>query len=253
MQHHFYFDPLHVKRGTEYPRKQDLCYNPSTVVGNWFEERLAYKKNRFKHTTSYLSQFFPKPYSRVSPNVVWSEKFKSDLANPIVHSKDGCWDYPNFFENFASTYDLSFNHYPKWYNNIGHIDRKLRFRMSRFEPMEDYIDSFHNITRHGLLETKKEEWCLDKSGPHTTQRTHNQDVYKKPSQEDYKFTRHAPPKSNSSKLYESNKNAFYQTLRDGVPAYGVVPNFDLVQVPHQSRCDPITWECPKKYSKHCPK
>ncbi|KAL3268428.1 hypothetical protein HHI36_007539 [Cryptolaemus montrouzieri] len=142
MQHHFYFDPLHVKRGTEYPRKQDLCYNPSTVVGNWFEERLAYKKNRFKHTTSYLSQFFPKPYSRVSPNVVWSEKFKSDLANPIVHSKDGCWDYPNFFENFASTYDLSFNHYPKWYNNIGHIDRKLRFRMSRFEPMEDYIDSF---------------------------------------------------------------------------------------------------------------
>ncbi|KAK9890657.1 hypothetical protein WA026_012015 [Henosepilachna vigintioctopunctata] len=252
MQHYLFYDPLEVKRNTQYHRHQELSYSPSTVVGNWFEERLTYKKDRFNHTASYPHHFPPKPYSRVSPDFVWTERFKSEGVNPIVHSKYGCWDYPNFFENFSTTYDLSYNHYPRWYKDIGHIERKLNSHTMQYEPEDDYIHSFHNITRRGLVEKKKEAWHLEKLNSRTTPGTHSQDIFTPPSQDDYKFTRHAPPRCNSSKLYPVNKNASYQKWRDGISPYTVVPNFDLLEVPRPPRCDPITWECPKKYMKRCP-
>ncbi|XP_045474709.1 uncharacterized protein LOC123680716 [Harmonia axyridis] len=245
MQHHLFVDPLEIKRATHYPKQQDLDYSINTQVGNWFEERLTYKKNTFKHSSTNSNYFNPKPYSRVPPDFIWSEKIKAEGVDPIVHSKYGCLDYPNFFENFSSTYDLSYNHYPQWYKNRGIIERKLRFRTLQYEPLDDYIDSFDNITRRGFVEKKKEDWCYDKWGPFFPKKSHNQEVYKPPSQNDYKFVRHAPPKCNSSRFYYANINADGQRWRDGVPAYSVVPNFDMVQVPQEPRCDPITWECPK--------
>ncbi|XP_044755266.1 uncharacterized protein LOC123314200 [Coccinella septempunctata] len=245
MQHHFFFDPLEIRRETRYPKQQDLNYGLSTQVGNWFEERQTYKKNFFKHSSSYSNDFTPKPYSKVEANFIWSEKFKSEGVDPIVHTRYGCLDHPNFFENFSTTYDLSFNHYPKWYKHCGNINRKLRLRTLQYEPLDDYIDSFDNITRQGLVEQKKDDWCQDKWSSFFTQRTHNQETFKPPSQQDYNFVRHAPPKCNSSRFYAANLNAAKQLLRDGVPAYTVVPSFDLVRVPTESRCDPLTWECPK--------
>lgn len=75
-------------------------------------------------------------------------------VDPIVHSKYGCLDYPNFFENFSSTYDLSYNHYPQWYKNRGIIERKLRFRTLQYEPLDDYIDSFVCIKSLSKIQSK---------------------------------------------------------------------------------------------------
>ncbi|CAH1994349.1 unnamed protein product [Acanthoscelides obtectus] len=55
--------------------------NPKILTGNWFEEKCAYKKNRYRHSSEYQNEFKPKPLTTYPKSIIWDAKFSSDFGN----------------------------------------------------------------------------------------------------------------------------------------------------------------------------
>ncbi|RZC39214.1 uncharacterized protein BDFB_005326, partial [Asbolus verrucosus] len=221
--------------------KPTNIYSSKVLVGPWVNERAeaAFVPEVYKHSIStYRDSYGAKPPSGNDPSIIWDQKLNAEESNFV--SQIGRNDFPNYFENFSSTYDLSYNHFPKCYR--GYIPRTLRFRLGRFEPDDHYILTFGNLTKYGLLDYKKEQWACERQDPRQTYSTNYRDAFTSPEMNDYKFQRFAIPLQNSSRMDEVNVLMFNLKLRDrsicNVPA-----NYNLVTVPVKKTCNPITWEC----------
>ncbi|CAH1994347.1 unnamed protein product [Acanthoscelides obtectus] len=55
--------------------------NPKILTGNWFEEKCAYKKNRYRHSSEYQNEFKPKPLTTYPKSIIWDAKFSSDFEH----------------------------------------------------------------------------------------------------------------------------------------------------------------------------
>ena len=153
-----------------------------------------------------------------------------------LFSDVGKYRYPNYFDNFTTLYDLSYNHFPKTYDTS--IHRTWRMRKDIHEPFDEYLASFGNSTNYGLVETKREEWECHNSECRTRRCTSYSRDFRVPRAEDYRFQRYFVCLVQSSKMDK---------------ARGV--NVDLKQHQHRvsslkdmpqrlkNQCNPITWEC----------
>ncbi|KAH0821746.1 hypothetical protein GEV33_001045 [Tenebrio molitor] len=189
-------------------------------------------------STTYTDSYGPKPFSRIDPAVKWDQKLDAEESNFV--SQVGRNELPNYFENFASTYDLSYNHFPKCFPSC--IPRVLNFRMEIRQPTEEYIYPFGNLTKYGLLDYKKEQWGCEIQEPRRNYSTHYNDTFVAPNTKDYTFKRFAIPAANSSLMHNANAQSLTLKLRDSLMC-NVTPAYDLVQVPRPITWNPITWEC----------
>ncbi|XP_050306027.1 uncharacterized protein LOC126743109 [Anthonomus grandis grandis] len=141
-------------------------YSNGVLVGNWLEERVgSYKKNRYNHVSIYNYDFTPKKAIDKAEN--------EDLRNRIqIKSEHGdnidsggkSDEGPNYFDNFVTTYDLAYQYFPRWIP--GTINRVMRFRLLKYEPTEEYLNPFGNLTtRNHLTDEKQEEWVCDVLDP----------------------------------------------------------------------------------------
>lgn len=111
-----------------------------------------------------------------------------------------------YLDNMSTLYDLSYNYYPKCAN--GPLHRKLRSKIPKFIPEDDYLPSFvscklflqhfvfflqGNLTKYGILELKQEQWKCDKGVVRRTGTTSYQETYLPPKKEDYLFKKWAVP------------------------------------------------------------
>ncbi|KAJ8947746.1 hypothetical protein NQ318_018008, partial [Aromia moschata] len=140
-----------------------------------------------------------------------------------ISSANPTEDQPNTFDNFSTIYDLSYNHFPKWYGQP--IYRDLRFRLERHEPFDEYIKSYGNITKTGLADYKKQEWRNEKQDPRMTINSLYEDTYVPPEKLAYKFRRWARPKAIRTEVGD----VIYKGYPKDHPTF--------------TKCDPITWEC----------
>ncbi|XP_068897447.1 uncharacterized protein [Tenebrio molitor] len=236
----------------EYDKPNRYC--DKVLVGSWVTDRInssPVQTEDYPKSSTYADSYDRKPLSRIDPSVVWDQKLNSEESNCNFISQIRRNDLPNYFENFTSTYDLSYNHFPKCFK--GHINRTLRFRQGYHEPTEDYIPSFGNMTNYGLIDDKKQQWECEVQDPRKNNSTHYKDTFMAPDAKDYAFRRFATPKANSSVLNTVTLESTCLKLRDR-PVFGVTPAFSLVQVPRPSTWNPITWECiPETPPTPCPK
>ncbi|CAH1980127.1 unnamed protein product [Acanthoscelides obtectus] len=72
-----------IKYTAEGSRLENFCpvkyTNPKILTGNWFEEKCAYKKNRYRHSSEYQNEFKPKPLTTYPKSIIWDAKFSSDF------------------------------------------------------------------------------------------------------------------------------------------------------------------------------
>lgn len=67
-------------------------YSSKVYVGNWYEDRCAYKKTSLPYTTTYNTSYYAKPYSANDPNVMWKTKIENEVLNSkakIIHIEIG--------------------------------------------------------------------------------------------------------------------------------------------------------------------
>ncbi|XP_015839043.1 uncharacterized protein LOC103314319 isoform X1 [Tribolium castaneum] len=226
-------------------------YSNKVLIGPWVYDRLnaQYSPPEHKdHVTTYRDHFQPKQNSGSDLTAVWDQKLKSEDSNFIPQT--GRSDFPNYFDNFSSIYDLSFNHFPKCLD--GRLARK-RQRNGHCIPLEEYLPTFGNMTQFGLVESKQEQWKCETQDPRRNKVTHYSDHYAAPELSAYKFKRFAIPLANSSIMDATNLTTMALNLRNR-PTFKVVPPQDLVPVPRPPHLNPITWECipeKPKVSKKC--
>ncbi|XP_023018959.1 uncharacterized protein [Leptinotarsa decemlineata] len=201
------------------PKPQNY-HNNKVLVGNWFEEECSYQKSRFKHTSKYSDDFQRKPYTTYPPSVVWDAHIKAE--GHAFYPEKSSEEFPNFHDNFATVYDLSFEYFPKLYSK--EIDRVHMSRLQRFDPTEEYLKSYGNISNFGLTDCKKQEWDCDKQDPRSTSLTMYDTEFPSPKTEFYKFSRWTRPTAVKSQ-------------------FGPVHRPYPANHPRFSKCNPITWEC----------
>ncbi|KAI4461354.1 hypothetical protein MML48_5g00019629 [Holotrichia oblita] len=225
----------------KYGRMEYECpspYNNKVYVGNWFEDRCQYHKETHNHISCYMADYVPKPSSKDEPEVMWDAIFTGEGCGArILFDHDG----DHYMHNMSTTNDLTYNHIPTWYKD--YQKRHWRFRMDRWEPEQDYARNYGNITKYGITEYKKYLWDKAKQDPRTTATTNYQDSFLPPKLEDMKFRRWGIPRSNSSILNKVTLDTLSLKLRD-IPINCAPPNEELVVVPREPRCNPITWNCP---------
>ncbi|KAJ3625662.1 hypothetical protein MTP99_016218 [Tenebrio molitor] len=178
------------------------AYSNKVLIGNWFDERVNAVPRVLQveiPTTLYTELYDCKPYSKVPIDAVWDQRM--DREGGIVFSQD-LREPPNFFDNYSSTYDLSYNHFPKCYKR--NIPRILNFREGYHEPIEEYLPSFGNITNFGLLDYKKEKWNFEKEGVRKISSSVYKEEFKAPEPADYKFKRYVLQLEKSSVAKEIN-------------------------------------------------
>nr|CAI5842958.1 unnamed protein product [Callosobruchus analis] len=160
--------------------------NPKILIGNWFEEQCAYKKNRYTHSSEYQNEYRTKPLTTYPKSIIWDAKLRSDYnVCPDKHSDED----PSFFNNFSTTYDLSYNHLPQFYRRLM---KDVPNENAPSKEME-LIESYGNLTNYGLVNEKKYEWRLDSPDPRMTTVTSNKCDFARPDDNSYKFTRWTLP------------------------------------------------------------
>lgn len=159
-------------------------YSSDVLVGNWLEERIGkYKKNRFKHITVYDQDFTTKHLTNkkeiddMRNNTRIKSEYGDNISPPRITD-----EFPNYYDNFTTTYDLSFHYFPEWMH--GSLNRKIRFqndpqplalinncnrfrfKLLKYEPSDEYLNGYGNLSsRNGLTEGKKHKWGCDVLDP----------------------------------------------------------------------------------------
>lgn len=229
-----------LKRELQYPISR---YSPYTLNENWIEDRSQYKRSEYKHTSKYHDDFTPKTNPYPDKSEFWDSKFLNMGCNPIVFSKIGYENHPNYFENFTTTKDLSYNHFPKWCGkNI--IERKYRAGKQQFLPTEEYLPPFHNLSNYGLMDYKKKQWCEAISDPRKTDLSLYKESYPKPDISYYKFPRWSKaPKSTSVSFIKLNDIKTQLRLRNMDPRPIIATPDDPIPYTKPKERNVITWEC----------
>ncbi|CAG9819173.1 unnamed protein product [Phaedon cochleariae] len=188
------------------------------LVGNWFEQQCEYKKNNFRHNTEYKDLYKPKPYTTYPPAVLWDARIKA--KGDGFYPEKSTEATPNFYDNFSTTYDLSYKHFPHFYKD-SIIPREMKLKLHTYHPTEEYLKSYGNITNFGLFDAKKNEWTCDVQDTRVTEYEADYIPLEKHS---YKFSRWTRPTAVKSKYGKEHR-----------PYPPDHPRF--------SKFDPITWEC----------
>ncbi|CAG9765923.1 unnamed protein product [Ceutorhynchus assimilis] len=222
--------------------KDRLCYDKQTyyqnsvLVGNWVEEKIgSYKRTPFKHASTYSQDFIPKYALDKNENdfTYNTIKIKSEIGENVASQKITD-DIERTNGNFSSTYDLSFKYFPSCYKESMH--RKMRFRLLSFEPTNEYLNDFGNLsTRNGLVNYKKEIWDYDLLDPRRPLYSVTKADYKKYDPEAYKslkWPRLQPLKINCGNA----KDLIYPPMPSHHPR--------IIQL----QKDPITWD--NSYENH---
>ncbi|XP_022917487.1 cilia- and flagella-associated protein 107-like [Onthophagus taurus] len=218
-------------------------FSNKTLIGKWVEERSRYKKARYRHYTTYNRDYTPQPPSKID---IDNTDKKNGIGPRLLIDING----DQFTKNFSTTYDLSYNHYPKL-KRICNLERNWKVLQNKWVPEDDYTINFGSVTEYGLKAYKERLWEEQKSGKVCNITTYA-DHYLPPDDEARRFKRWGIPVKNSSLMHQSNLDTLLLKLRDQ-PSFYVTPNEELVIVPREKRCNPITWECfgnPPKESKH---
>jgi hypothetical protein len=210
------------------------------LVGSWVNDRAQHTPDKLtkpQYTTSYKDNFGLKVVKH-NPNIVWDQIMKTEDSNFI--SDVGNKDSPNFLENFSSLYDLSYNHFPKCYKS--NIPRIYRFLKDYHEPLDDYLPSFGNVTKSGLVEQKREEWKYDQNNPRSTDPTSYRCQFQAPATTDYDFKRFVHPLTNWNALGQVNLLSFEMLPKQRKHQGDFGPS-TLVAAHKEKYCNPITGEC----------
>nr|XP_022917549.1 uncharacterized protein LOC111426904 [Onthophagus taurus] len=210
-------------------------YSNKSLLGNWYEDRLQYRKYRYRHGTTYTQDYIPRvpPLSEdSSKNAIQSAGLPKAML--FGQREDA---YTN---NFSTTYDLSYNHFVKKAKTHP-TERHWVCRDNIWLPEKDFTKDYGNITRYGIFEYKTSLWEQERNP------SHNQEE-KSEYQESYECVpkmkpvkRFATPLKNSSLMNPSNIYYHTLTLRD-MHLCTVTPNEEVVVIPRKHRDNPITWE-----------
>ncbi|XP_018572829.1 uncharacterized protein LOC108912145 [Anoplophora glabripennis] len=180
-----------------------ICFSSKVLVGNWVEDRSTYKKNDFKHKSIYSDEFVPKSFDTDNLKFLWDQKIIAE-GHGTISSKTSN-EPSSFFDNYSTTYDLSYKFFPSWYT--APIFRNLRFRLGTHEPLEEYLKSYGNLSNYGLSEYKEHVWKCEKQDPRTTATTSYEDSFLSPERSDYTYShwcRITPKKDNHPSLSKFN-------------------------------------------------
>lgn len=139
----------------------DKRYNKCTLIGNWFEERSKYKRECFKHDTTYRQHYRMPEYDsflgkRDKPS--WDVKQSQiNVCGSILEIN------PQQVNPFVTTYDLTFDRHLAH----GSMERtKPAFRATRAPWNVEHranVCAQQFATTRGILPPKQVEWLYDKS------------------------------------------------------------------------------------------
>ncbi|XP_044754483.1 uncharacterized protein LOC123313599 [Coccinella septempunctata] len=240
-------------RGLKYLPENEQKYSAKTLHGNWFENRLNYCFPKQKNDSLYNIDYVPKTVSHDS-HEVWKIATAGQAGvDPIVHPKTGCYDYPNFFENFTSTSDLSYNHFPKLYNDDVQIKRHYRGCFDKYFPMEEYLEPFHNLTNFGLVDHKRELWCKTEANKRKATKSVYKDSFPPPHKDCYEFPRWGRPRALSSIISKTSGTLEALRLRGWNPGFFINTPSNPQFFNRPKSCNIFTWECPPEQKVCVPK
>ncbi|GLV32477.1 hypothetical protein CBL_00813 [Carabus blaptoides fortunei] len=204
-----------------------LTYEPKynfrdgVLIGNnWYEEKLKYVKDRYKHDSTYSREFYEKERSSVPSEILWNHKIRGEGAG-LQCVMD--YEKEKYLENFSTTYDVSYNVLPKEQHNIKL--KKYNARLQHYIPQQDLTKNFGNVTGYGLKGRKTCQWQYEQNTDPSSWISETHDNYKLLSSENYKTKRRAIPRAFSSILCETNLRNVHLPFRN--TQISVVPDIPL--------------------------
>ncbi|KAJ3643033.1 hypothetical protein Zmor_025771 [Zophobas morio] len=220
----------------EYPQKSKYCNK--VLIGPWVQDRdnaILLPPQTYKHSTTYTEHFAPKQSTKISANTVWDKILKAEETCILCESSKS--EQPSYFENFTTMYDLTYNYFPKCFNS--HIPRKWHLMRGMHSPSDEYLPTFGNLSKRGILEYKKQQWKCD-FGCNKRECTSYTEQFRPPKPEDYP-ARVPLPLWNSAKLDEINECQIKLQLKQ----HGVrfCEKYEDPSERRKKYCDPIIWKC----------
>jgi hypothetical protein len=175
-------------------QKPTKMYSNKTLIGNWFADRgntLAPTVVAEIPSIVYPEVYNCKAFREIPVDDELDEPLDLDLdelEKKVVFLQKDVPKVANFLDNFSSSYDLSYNYFPKCYKR--NIPRLLECGQEFHQPSSEYLANFGNITKSGVMDDKTREWDLDKkSTRHIYSSGYKQD-FKAPKAADYVFKRY---------------------------------------------------------------
>ncbi|XP_045474378.1 uncharacterized protein LOC123680492 [Harmonia axyridis] len=231
-------------RGIKYSHENENKFSVRTLQGNWSEERSRYCFPKEKNDSIYHMEYVPKSVESGANTLFDIASAGHAGVDAIVHPKTGCDDHPNFFENFTSTTDLSYNHFPKWCKDEVQIKRNYRGIYDNYYPMEEYLEPFHNLTNFGLVEHKRDSWSKEIADQTKAMNSLYKDSFLPPHKECYEFPRWGRPRALSSFITKTSETLEALRLRGWNPGFFVSTPSNPQLFNRPKTCNIFTWECP---------
>ncbi|KAJ3619936.1 hypothetical protein MTP99_003939 [Tenebrio molitor] len=128
---------------------------------------------------------------------------------------------------------------PKCYKS--NIPRIYRF-LKDYRTLDDYLPSFGNVTKSGLVEQKRGQWKYDQNNPRSTDPTSYRCQFQAPATTDYDFKRFVHPLTNWNALGQVNLLSFEMLPKQRKHQGDFGPS-TLVAAHKEKYCNPITGEC----------
>jgi hypothetical protein len=105
-------------------------YSNKTLIGNWSADR-SYKAEELANS---------KAFSEIPVDDSDVDKLEKMESKKVVSLQKDVPKAGNFVDNFSSSYDLSYKHFPKAYE--GNIPRSLECGQEFHQPSSEYLPNF---------------------------------------------------------------------------------------------------------------
>jgi hypothetical protein len=118
-------------------QKPTKMYSNKTLIGNWSADR-SYKAEEVANSKS-----FPEIPVDDELNVLVDsdvDKLEKMESKKVVSLQKDVPKAGNFVDNFSSSYDLSYNYFPKSFE--GNIPRSLECGQEFHQPSSEYLPNF---------------------------------------------------------------------------------------------------------------
>jgi hypothetical protein len=179
-------------------QKPTKMYSNKTLIGNWYADR----ENTLVPTVlaQIPSIVYPELYNcKAFPIIPVDDELAELLdldvdeleklqSKKVVFLQKDVPKVANFLDKFSSSYDLSYNDFPKCYER--NIPRLLESGQEFHQPSSAYVPNFDNITKSGVMDDKMREWDLDKKSTRHIYSSDYKRDFKAPKAADYVFKRY---------------------------------------------------------------
>ncbi|CAH1115250.1 unnamed protein product [Psylliodes chrysocephalus] len=178
---------------TEKPERlvfpKTIVYHPKVKTGNWYEDQQRYKRDNLRHNTEYYHEYQEKPLTTVPDSVKWDLLFKSEGTTNVCPPRLSDAS-PNFHDNFASSYELSYSYFPKIAAPIiENVPPKPR-KFGKYRPVLELIESYGNINNYGLGDIIKKHIQYEENAKRRSTSLAMTDAdYREPGKDHYVFCR----------------------------------------------------------------